>query len=54
MPDVVPTIKEVAALLEPAERAVYARAQGRIKRTELDQWLDAQPHGGDGGLDGDA
>lgn len=66
MPDEVLTIKEVAALLKLAEKTVYAMAQAgeipafkirgqwRIKRTELDQWLDAQPRGGDGGRDGDA
>ncbi len=57
MPDEVLTIKEVAALLKLAEKTVYAmanageipafkiRGQWRIKRTELDQWLDAQPRG---------
>jgi len=57
MPDEVLTIKEVAALLKLAEKTVYAMANGgeipafkirgqwRIKRTELDQWLDAQPRG---------
>lgn len=57
--DEVLTIKEVAALLWLAEKAVYAMAQAggipafkirgqwRIKRTELDQWIDAQPRGGD-------
>ena len=51
----------VAALLKLAEKTVYAMAQAgeipafkirgqwRIKRTELDQWIDAQPRGGDGG-----
>lgn len=76
MPDEVLTIKEVAALLKLAEKTVYAMAQAgeipafkirgqwRIKRTELDQWLDAQPRGGSvdgsqgeprerGGRDGD-
>jgi excisionase family DNA binding protein len=66
MPDEVLTIKEVAALLKLAEKTVYAMAQAgeipafkirgqwRIKRTELDQWIDAQPRGRDGGRDGDA
>lgn len=61
MPDEVLTIKEVAALLKLAEKTVYAMAQAgeipafkirgqwRIKRTELDRWIDAQPRGGDGG-----
>jgi hypothetical protein len=34
--------------------AFKIRGQWRIKRTELDQWIDAQPRGGDGGRDGDA
>ena len=61
MPEEVLTIKEVAALLKLAEKTVYAMAQAgeipafkirghwRIKRTELDQWIDVQPRGGDGG-----
>jgi excisionase family DNA binding protein len=61
MPDEVLTIKEVTALLELAEKTVYAmaqtgevpafkgRGQWRIRRTEFDQWIDAQPRGGDGG-----
>lgn len=61
MPDEVLTIKEVAALLKLAEKTVYAmaaageipafkiRGQWRIRRTELDQWIDAQPRGGDSG-----
>jgi excisionase family DNA binding protein len=60
MPDEVLTIKEVAALLKVAEKTVYAmaqageipafkiRAQWSTKRTELDQWIDVQPRGGDG------
>jgi len=64
MPDEVLTIKEVAALLKLAEKTVYAmanageipafkiRGQWRIKRAELDQWIDAQPRGGDGGHHG--
>jgi excisionase family DNA binding protein len=51
----------VTALLKLAEKTVYAMAQAgeipafkirgqwRIRRTELDQWIDAQPRGGDGG-----
>ncbi|MFB1480527.1 helix-turn-helix domain-containing protein [Corallococcus sp. RDP092CA] len=65
MPDEVLTIKEVAALLKLAEKTVYAmaaageipafkiRGQWRIKRTELDRWMDAQPRGGDSGGDDD-
>lgn len=61
MSDEVLTIKEVAALLKLAEKTVYAmaaageipafkiRGQWRIKRTELDRWLDAQPRGGESG-----
>jgi excisionase family DNA binding protein len=61
MPDEVLTIKEVAAFLKLAEKTVYAMAQAReipafkirgqwrIKRTELDQWIDAQPRGGESG-----
>lgn len=61
MPDEVLTIKEVAALLKLAEKTIYAMAQAgeipafrirgqwRIKRTELEQRIDAQPRGGDGG-----
>lgn len=65
MPDEVLTIKEVAALLKLAEKAVYAmpqasevpvfkiREQWRIRRTELDQCVDARPSGGIGGRDGE-
>ena len=65
IPDEILTIKEVAALLKLAEKTVYAmaaageipafkiRGQWRIKRTELDQWMDAQPRGGNGGGDDD-
>lgn len=62
MPDEVLTIKEVAGLLKLAEKTVYAmanagelpafkiRAQWRIRRTELERWMDEQPRGGgDGG-----
>jgi excisionase family DNA binding protein len=65
MPDEVLTLKEVVALLKLAEKTVYAvaaageipafkiRGQWRIKRTELDQWMDARPRGGDSGGDDD-
>ena len=58
MSDEVLTIKEVAALLKLAEKTVYAmanagelpafkiRGQWRIKRAELDRWIDEQPRGG--------
>lgn len=61
MSDEVLTIKEVAALLKLAEKTVYTmanageipafkiRGQWRIKRADLDKWLDAQPRGGEGG-----
>lgn len=61
MADEVLTIKEVAALLKLAEKTVYAMAQAgeipafkirgqwRIKRAELDRWIDAQPRGGETG-----
>jgi excisionase family DNA binding protein len=57
--DEVLTIKDVAEILKLAEKTIYAmanageipafkiRGQWRIKRTELDTWLDAQPRGGD-------
>ena len=57
MPDEVLTIKEVAALLKLAEKTVYSmaqrgelpafkvRGQWRIRRTELDRWIDEQPRG---------
>jgi hypothetical protein len=57
MPDQVPT--KVSALPELAEETVNATAQtgeiqtfksqGRLIRTELDQWLDEQQCGGAGG-----
>jgi excisionase family DNA binding protein len=67
MPDEVLTIRNVAALLKLAEKTVYAMAQAgeipafkirgqwRIRRAELDQWIDAQPRGGGsrGGNDDD-
>ncbi len=61
MPDEALRIKEVAALLTLADKTAQGmaqtgeipaskiRGQWRIKRTELDQWLDAQPHGGESG-----
>jgi excisionase family DNA binding protein len=55
MLDEVLTIKEIAALLTLTEKthageipALKVRAQWRIKRTGLDQWIDAPPHGGEG------
>lgn len=57
-PDEVLTIREVAALLKLAEKTVYAmanagelpafkiRGQWRIRRTELERWMDEQPRGG--------
>ena len=57
MPNEVLTIKEVAALLKLADKTVYAmanagempafriRGQWRIRRAELETWLDAQPRG---------
>lgn len=60
MSDEVLTIKEVATLLKLAQKTVYAmaavgeipafkiRGQWRIKRTELDRWMDEQPRGGEG------
>lgn len=56
MPDEVLTIKEIAALLKLAEKspaeeipAFKIRRQWRTRRSELDQWVDAQTRGGDGG-----
>ena len=61
--DEVLTIKEVAALLKLAEKTVYSmaqqgeipafkvRGQWRIRRSELDRWMDKQPRGG---ADGEA
>jgi excisionase family DNA binding protein len=55
--DEVLTINEVAALLKLTEKTVYSmanagelpafkiRIQWRIRRLELDQWMDAQPRG---------
>lgn len=59
LPDEVLAIEDVAALLQLAKKTVYAMADaGEIpafklrgqwcnKRTELDQWVDAQPRGGE-------
>jgi excisionase family DNA binding protein len=61
MADEVLTIREVAALRKLAEKTVYAMAQAgespafkirrqwRIKRTEPDRRIDAQPRGGESG-----
>lgn len=61
--DEVLTIKEVAALLKLAEKTVYSmaqqgeipafkvRGQWRIRRSELDRWMDKQPRGGVNGQD---
>jgi excisionase family DNA binding protein len=55
--DEVLTIKEVAALLKLAEKTIYSmaqrgelpmfkvRGQWRIRRTDLDRWLELQPKG---------
>lgn len=63
MSDEVLIIKEVAALLKLAEKTVYAmanagelpafkiRGQWRIKRAELDRWIDEQPRGEEGERD---
>jgi excisionase family DNA binding protein len=57
-PDEVLKLKEVAALLRLAEKTVYAmanagelpafkiRGQGRIRRADLERWMDDQPRGG--------
>jgi excisionase family DNA binding protein len=54
------TLPEVAQLLKLAEKTVYSMAQQgqlpafkvggqwRFKRADRDQWIDAQPRGGDG------
>lgn len=64
MPDEILTIWEVGALLKLAEKTVCAMAQAgeiraakirgqwSIKRTEIDQWIDAELCGGGGGNDG--
>ncbi len=55
--DEVLTIKDVAAILKLAEKTVYAmanageipafkiRGQWRVRRADLEKWLDAQPKG---------
>ena len=59
MPDEVLLItKEIAALLYVVPQAGEAsaselRGQWRMKGTELGQRIDARPHGGDGGNDGE-
>lgn len=65
MTDEVLTIKEVAALLKLAEKTVYSmaqrgelpafkvRGQWRIRRAELDRWIDDQPRGREGARDGE-
>lgn len=65
MPDEVLIVKEVAALLKLAEKPVYATArageipalkiqgQWAIRRTKINQRIDAQPRGGDGGSRGE-
>ncbi len=57
MPNEVMTIKEVAALLKLAEKTVYGmasraeipafkiRGQWRIRRSELEKWIDSRPRG---------
>jgi len=54
MPDEILTIREVAALLKLAEKTVYSmaqqgeipafkvRGQWRIRRADLDRWIDGQ------------
>ena len=51
------TIKEIATVLKLAKKTVYAmananeipafkiRGQWRVKRLDLDRWIDAQPRG---------
>ena len=58
MTDEVVTIKEVAALLHLADRSVCVmahaselpaftiRGQSRIRRAELERWMDEEPRGG--------
>ncbi len=65
MPDDFLTIKGVATLLKLAEKTVggmaqageiptfKVRSQWRVKRAELDRWLDAQPRGGESGVGND-
>ncbi len=54
MPDEILTIRDVAALLKLADKTVYSmaqqgeipafkvRGQWRIRRTDLDRWVDEQ------------
>ncbi len=61
MPDEILTIKEVAALLKLAAKTVNAttnagellavkiRGQWRIRRAELERWMDEQSRGGGNG-----
>jgi len=54
MPDEVLTIKELATLLKLAEKTVYAmanaeeipafkvRGQWRVKRADIERWIDSQ------------
>ncbi len=37
----------LTAMAGRGEPGFKIRGQWRIKRTELDQWIDAQPRGGD-------
>lgn len=57
MTDEILTVKEVAGLLKLAEKTVYSmaqlgeiptfkvRGQWRIRRTDLERWLEEQPKG---------
>jgi hypothetical protein len=53
MADEVLTIKEVAMAADGEIPAFKIRGQWRIRRAELDQWMDAQPRGGDAGGEDD-
>ncbi len=65
MTDEVLTNKEIAVLLELASKTVYSmaqwgerpafkvRGQWRIRRSELEKWIDEQPRGGVGERDGE-
>ncbi len=65
MTDELLTIKEVAVLLKLADKTVYSmaqrgelpafkvRGQWRIRRVELDGWIDARPRGRGEGRDGE-
>jgi len=58
MPDEGPHDQEAASLLKPAGKTLYAmvnpgdlpafkiRGQWRIRRTELERWMDEQPRRG--------